>query len=91
MLSTFTVTNTADSGAGQPPAGPSPSPMERPDPTRSNSEFPAVTWTPSTSKSALPTITTPVTIDGTSQPGYAGTPRLVIRTQAPRPAPRSWS
>jgi hypothetical protein len=34
---------------------------------------------------ALPTITGPVTIDGTSQPGFAGTPLIVISGQAAGP------
>ena len=79
MLSTFTVTNTSDSGAysfrdaiTQVNADPGT------DTTRSTSrsQAPAQTISP---LSALPTITHSVVIDGTSQPGYAvGAPLIEL-------------
>ena len=70
---TFVVTNTADSGAGSlrwaiqssnGTAGPN------------TVNFNIVGGVPVSIAplSALPTVTTPVTIDGTSQPGFSGTP-----------------
>jgi len=77
LLSTLTVTTTADSGAGSlrqaimdSNASTGPSVID----FNISSSGPQ-TITP---KSALPPITNPVTIDGTSEPGYAGQPIVQI-------------
>ena len=76
LLSTFTVSNTADTGVGS----------LRQAIISANKATGASTINFSIGsgsqtislKSALPTITTNVTIDGTSQPGYAGTPLITL-------------
>lgn len=77
VLSTFVVTNTNDSGAG--------SLRQAILDSNSTQEPNVIDFNISGSgvqtinlMSALPTITNPVTIDGTSQPGFAGTPLVVL-------------
>jgi titin len=76
LLSVFTVTNTDDSGAGSLRQAILDS---NANPGSNTIQFAidsgAQTIAPS---SALPTITQPVLIDGTTQPGFAGTPLIEI-------------
>ncbi len=88
MLSTFTVTDTSDSASDTGSLryaltqsnsnGPGPNTIDFDIPT-SDSGYSASTgvWTIS-ALSALPSITVPVDIDGTSQPGYTNAPQIDI-------------
>ncbi len=78
QAATYTVTNTADSGAGSlrqaildanANAGPDTIAFNIPG---------AGVQTINVSLTSLPTVTSPVTIDGTTQPGYAGAPLIEV-------------
>ena len=72
MLSTFTVTNTNDSGAGI--AAPGDHQLQRHprDPNAIYFDIPGNGVQTIEPLSPLPPLTQPVTIDGTTQPGYEG-------------------
>jgi hypothetical protein len=83
LLATFTVTNTNASGAGSlSDAINSANTADIFSPTQLNSitfNIPGTgPFVINLSKTPLPTIQYPVTIDGTSQPGYVGTPLIEI-------------
>ena len=76
-LSTFTVTNTADSGTGSLRWAITQSDGKT-GPNTIKFDIPGNDLDTINLQSALPTINTPVTMDGTSQPGYAGTPLVIL-------------
>ena len=77
MLSTFTVSNTADSGTGSLRAAITQS-NQTSGPNTIAFAIPGNYLQTIGLQSALPAITNPVTIDGTSEPGYFGDPMIIL-------------
>ena len=77
MLSTFTVSNTADSGTGSLRAAITQS-NQTSGPNTIDFAIPGNYLQTIGLQSALPAITNPVTIDGTSEPGYFGDPMIIL-------------
>ena len=87
MPTTFTVTNTNDSGGGS-------FRQAIIDSNGSGTGLNTITFAilPAGVQtisllSALPTVTHPVVIDGTTEPGFAGTPIIVLNGSAPGAVP----
>lgn len=77
MLSTFTVTSTADGGTGSLRAAITQS-NQTPGANTIDFAVPGNYLHTISLQSALPTITNPVTIDGTSEGGYSGNPMIIL-------------
>ncbi len=82
LMATFVVTNTFDSGVGSlrqaivnSNGSPGPNTIDFDIPTTDPGYANGV-WTITPLTTELPSITVPVLVDGTSQPGYAGTPLI---------------
>jgi trimeric autotransporter adhesin len=80
LLSAFTVTNLKNAGAGSLRQAI----IESNRQTGPNTIDFDVTGTIRLSRTSLPAITKPVTIDGTSAPGFAGTPLVTVNFQGTR-------
>ena len=80
LLATFTVTDTSDSvsDAGSLRYAITQSNLTGPGPNTIDFKIPGTGVQTITTASALPTATVPVTIDGTTQPGYSGKPLIVL-------------
>ena len=77
LMATFLVSNTADSGAGSLRQAILDSDSATPGPNAIDFSIGTGAQTISVS-SALPSVTVPVLIDGTSQPGYSGVPLIDV-------------
>ncbi len=81
----FVVTNTADSGAGS--LRQAITSADEAGGGRITFQIPGLSVQTITPTTALPPITAPITIDGTSQPGYSGTPLIVLNGSAAGTSP----
>ena len=80
LLATFTVTDTSDniSDTGSLRYAITQSNLTGPGPNTIDFKIPGTGVETITPASALPTATVPVTIEGTTQPGYSGKPLIVL-------------